>query len=248
MGRTEDTGMLTFQNVTQIAGLIKASHGEQVADEPMFGDFCRIGSLLTDEGPCLAHLEQLNQALVTRAEQRGVLKAMTQRTLLAPPKLKSVGEAVTDDGDKVPIHKHHKVLTSFFDEFEAQNGFNTGRLPIDLQTDEMPVLPERAPKLIAFVSPAYFRKYLFQYAYHWKDAGVGWNHGEFTHRIHWYLVLRHLQTNGDWLTHKPLDCSVPVPCRSGATPITRARGSGTTCSMTCPRRTRSAARRPCTGS
>ena len=68
-------------------------------------------------------------------------------------------------------------------------------------------------KLTSFVNPTQFRTYLFQYAYHWKDAGVGWNHGEFTHRIHWYIVLEHLRSNPNWLENKPLElfraCALP---------------------------------------
>jgi Family of unknown function (DUF5636) len=41
--------------------------------------------------------------------------------------------------------------------------------------------------------------------YHWKDAGVGWKHGEFTHRIQWYIILEFLRKNPNWLNHEPLD-------------------------------------------
>jgi hypothetical protein len=133
--------------------------------------------------------------------------------------LKTQGKAKGADGTKdegkvFAIHKHHKVMTSFFAQYEAKAGFNTGMLPDSLQTGELPAqLPNSPATLTAFVNPTQFRKYLFQYGYHWKDAGVGWNHGEFTHRIHWYIVLEHLKKNPNWLEHKPIDlfraCALP---------------------------------------
>ena len=207
---------LVKQNLAQIGNLIKARHEKEFDGNTMFDDFCAIGSFLTDEAACMRHLTTLNDALVQHAEQRGVLSKMTTFKLVGQSHtLKSHGKATDDFGDKYTIHKHHKVLSSFLETFEGQHGFNTGRLPIELADDELPAqLPARAPALVAFVSAADFRKYLFQYGYHWKDAGVGWKHGEFTHRIHWYMVLEELRTQPNWLRNEPLDlfraCALPL--------------------------------------
>lgn len=120
---------------------------------------------------------------------------MTTFKLWGQSKTLKARGTVSDDKDEEKvwaIHKHHKVMTSFLTQYEAEAGFNTGILPPELKTDELPgKLPVGPATLTAFVSAGDFRKYLFQYAYHWKDAGVGWNHGEFTHRIHWYIVRTH---------------------------------------------------------
>lgn len=206
--------ILTFQNTQQIGELIKSRHENAFAGDPMFADFCAIGSFLTDENACLGHLRNLNDALVQHAQNRGVLKQMTTFRLGGASHTLKTQSKVVDDGVEYRIHKHHKVLTSFFGAYEGQAGFNTGTLPVELRTDELkPQLPGRAPALTGFVTAADFRKFLFQYAYHWKDAGVGWNHGEFTHRIHWYLVLEELKAKPNWLANKPLDlfraCALP---------------------------------------
>jgi hypothetical protein len=176
----------------------------------MFQDFARIGSLMTDGKRCFDLLVQLNDKLVKQAETLGVLKEMT--TSDDPRVLKT--QATNEKDDKTyAIHKHHKVMTSFFNHYEGVELFNTGVLPKELQKNDLPQLPKSAPTLTQFVNPADFRKYLFQYAYHWKDVGVGWAHGEFTHRIHWYMVIEHLKSKPTWLTHEPIAlfraCALP---------------------------------------
>lgn len=44
--------------------------------------------------------------------------------------------------------------------------------------------------LTGFVPPGEFRKKLLKLGYHWKDPGAGAAHGEWTHRIQWYLLTK----------------------------------------------------------
>lgn len=206
---------LTYQNRCQVAQLIRDSHGNAIKDEPMFNDFCAIGSFLSNEQACLQRLAQLNESLVAHAKRLKVLGKMTTFKLFGDSKqLKSLG-TVEQDGIEYAIHKHHKVLTSFLTDFEGKAGFNTGSLPPDPQASQsQPKLPAKPPSLTRFVAVDAFRAYLLKYAYHWKDAGVGWRHGEYTHRIQWYMVLMELKDKPNWLAHKPLElfraCALPV--------------------------------------
>ncbi|HKK37406.1 MAG TPA: LirA/MavJ family T4SS effector [Paracoccaceae bacterium] len=188
--------------------------GKGVADDPMLADFAAIGALMTDGPLCLRHLRQLNDALFARCERdpkifntlftvrKGGLFGK-DRTVLKPHPHERYG------GSKgFVVHKHHKLLTSVLDEHEAKSGFNTGRIPVDLPADapgpDEREMPARTPTLSRFVYGDDFRKYLFQYAYHWKDTGVGASHGEFTHRLQWYVIVEHAAASG-FLKHRPLE-------------------------------------------
>lgn len=207
--------VLTFQNPSQVGQLIRDSHGDAIKTQAMFDDFCAIGSFLSDEPLCLQHLAQLNESLVAHAMQLKVLGKMTTFKPFGESKQLVKKGKVEHEGIEYAIHKHYKVLTSFLTDFEAKAGFNTGSLPPDPTASKPPPkLPAKPPSLTTFVPVDAFRTYLLKYAYHWKDAGVGVRHGEFTHRIQWYMVLMELKDKPDWLAHKPIElfraCALPV--------------------------------------
>ena len=98
------------------------------------------------------------------------------------------------------IVKHHKVLTIFFSRWEETAGFNRG------VEQREGYLPPKPATLTDFVHANDFRHYLLKHGYHWKDAGVGVPHGEFTHRIHWYMIgEKQNDSNSEWLANKPID-------------------------------------------
>lgn len=175
--------------------------------EPYLDDFSKIASLMTDVESCRPYLARLSAQLsilcqerkmIAKAavpgEARSALKTKTYRH-------KGVSESTT-------VVKHKKVFTDFFRDWENQHGFNKGVAQVEggrpSRPTQMISLPARPPTLTEFVAPADFRKFLLKHGYHWKDAGVGGSHGEFTHRIHWYVICEYAMATPNWLTHTPV--------------------------------------------
>lgn len=161
-------------------------------------DYAKIGAYLTDELACTSHLSRLNSLLVPVAKQEKM-----QKTVFGFDQNKMKTEKFVsphDPDSKGEIVKHHKILTSFFANWEDLNGFNKGG------NHEGVALPPRAAELVDFVAADDFRKYLLKHGYHWKDAAVGASHGEFTHRLHWYIIVEENHRRDDkWLSNKPID-------------------------------------------
>jgi hypothetical protein len=79
------------------------------------------------------------------------------------------------------------VLTTVLSEFEERHGFN---LVMDGTTGR-----KRAKLYLSFVEPTVFLNQL-KAGYHWKDPTVSPEHGEFTHRLQWYLLIEGGALNG----------------------------------------------------
>jgi hypothetical protein len=135
-------------------------------------DFCGLGVLMTDAETCYKALTVLNSLLVNRLSKTTI------------PLKKSKLEK-TEEGEV----KHFGLLSNFFKAWEATWGFNAAQnLPMVPQNPKVPA--HTVPTLTGFVSIDKFRTHLFAPGYHWKDPGVGVNHGEFTHRIQWYIATQ----------------------------------------------------------
>jgi hypothetical protein len=67
-----------------------------------------------------------------------------------------------------------KLLTKALSKFELAHGF---------------VAPHKLPNYAGFVFGHVFTEGL-NAGMHWKDVGAGPRHGEFTHRIQWYVLIR----------------------------------------------------------
>ena len=94
----------------------------------------------------------------------------------------------------------HKAFGEFLDEFERTWGFNRaatedeGRQPaVGGQEDQN---ADAAATLLDFVQPQSFLDDLIQRGYQWNDPGAGVGHGEFTHRIQWYLIAKEIEAKG----------------------------------------------------
>jgi hypothetical protein len=151
-------------------------------------------------------LKRLNDALVPGLRQAGIIRerenvseGQSQYTLATSRQVSKKGLFKTAYY-REEIVKHKKVLTGFFAQWESWHGFNQG------SQKEGERLPPRPATLTDFVHADDFRAYLLKHAYHWKDAGVGVRHGEFTHRIHWYMVCeKYKDSEGSWLSTKPVE-------------------------------------------
>jgi len=67
-----------------------------------------------------------------------------------------------------------KLLTASLEEFERNHGFVVG---------------DRLPNYAGFVFGNVFNESL-ALKQHWKDVGAGPEHGEYTHRLQWYILIR----------------------------------------------------------
>lgn len=86
------------------------------------------------------------------------------------------GNTPLDKGKGEGELKQRGLLSGFFNVWEATFGFNAKAT--------------LTPTLTGFVRPDNFKAHLLQPGYHWKDPGVGVMHGEFSHRIQWYIVTQ----------------------------------------------------------
>jgi hypothetical protein len=183
--------------------------GNHLTLEPsLLDDYAKIGSFLTDGAECRFHLGRLSNALAERLRAANLVHEITEggekkwavkttRQVKDPTKWRFSRERFFDER----IVKHHKVLTTFFAQWESLHRFN-----VDTNQREGERLPPRPATLTGFVHADDFRNYLLKHGYHWKDAAVGAWHGEFTHRIHWYLVVeKHNSGNGGWLDNPPVE-------------------------------------------
>jgi hypothetical protein len=175
----------------------------------LLDDYAAIGSFLTDEAACRPYLARLSETLVAPLRDIGMVidrddagQGESPFALKTTPQVKKksiLPSKVQYFEDQVV--KHHKVLTSFFAKWERDVGFNVGT---DQRDGER--LPPGPATLTGFVHADDFRNHLLKHGYHWKDAGVGTRHGEFTHRIHWYMVItKHVSSNSTWLKNEPVE-------------------------------------------
>lgn len=99
--------------------------------------------------------------------------------------------------------KHRGLLSGFLKMWETKHGFNAAQ---ELQTLGKPPVPANTvPTLTMVVNSTTFRTHLFALGYHWKDPGVGVQHGEFTHRIQWYIAIQANNNNRLLLHRRPIE-------------------------------------------
>jgi hypothetical protein len=199
----------------------------------MFDDFARIASLLTDEKKCLTYLKRLNDALIQQAKNANIFNEMTkgsglfgfgERNKLASPK--NLGKAPAQfkgsvgniEGVTLKRHKQHKVLSGFLTMYEAKRGFNKGSYSFDIKGKDVKAPENETATLPGFLFPQDFRQHLLARARHFKDPTVSTLHGEFTHRLQWYLVCEYMDEEKNF-KHSPAElfqaCANPVWCFKG---------------------------------
>lgn len=199
---------------------------EALKNDEYFEDVAKIGALLSDERMCVAYCERLNDSLIHYAKRTGNYKKMAdknvQHKLKPSPGFGQKQHQYDSDGDDLHLlvekHKQYKVLSGFLSEFEASHKFNEGSYSFesknkDGKTVSLTTANKKAITLPGFAAPNVFRENLLAKARHFKDPTVGVMHGEFTHRIQWYIVCEYARLTKQ-LTHSPADifkaCARPI--------------------------------------
>jgi hypothetical protein len=154
--------------------------GKTIAESPYFGDYVRIGSLLST-GPREPLLKSAFRSLETEmiAHVSGVANYFSNNTKKAAKASDHFKKVETHYADKLETaapddSNYSKLLTMSLSEFEKEHGF---------------LATEKPPNYAGFVYGNVFKEGLKK-KQHWKDVGAGAKHGEFTHRLHWYILIR----------------------------------------------------------
>jgi len=180
-----------------------------------FHDYCQIGALLTDAPRCKTHLKSLDDALRTALGWSRIKAA----PVFSPLSLASAAQALPtakripgfqDAPDAASAHdafekwratnkefltKWNGVLQKVLQQKEDRHGFNNATLQKDGEEEkrQLPVAqvvkPGKTPTLTGFVQPSDFGTELLQQMRHWKDPGARYSHGEFTHRLQWWIIM-----------------------------------------------------------
>jgi hypothetical protein len=166
-----------------------------------FHDFCQIGALLSDEQRCMDHLAELSKQMASRLvaglssgrfdggnARLAQLGRLQHR--LTPDEVKKAAAS-----DAPPRPKFYSVLREVLENNERRWGFTTPTRPAS-----------DATVLSGFVHPQSFETLLLEQARHWKDPGASIDHGEYTHRLQWWIVCRECDVGGPYsLKGRPVD-------------------------------------------
>ncbi|MBE7157647.1 MAG: hypothetical protein INR62_04295 [Rhodospirillales bacterium] len=191
----------------EIITFLRAVHEDPVATlGPDLNDYAKIGSLMTDLPRVEATLSLLNSQLRVRAASEKMIVKTDGR------------ESLKHEADGTV--KHHKILTDLLAASENAAGFNqgighrTGGLPRFIQGLTKPFKPSKPSEpyrpsgpatLTGLVKSQDFKNCLLKHAYHWKDSGFGGSHGEFTHRLQWYVITKEYELGNLVLGKRPVE-------------------------------------------
>lgn len=163
-------------------------------ESALFHDLCQIGALLTDEAVCLKHLKTLNEQMVLEFAQ---LNSEDPR-IGSPTFTQRAGNDHAYKGVARPewlLGKPPKfggILKKILMAEELKWGFNGSEAE-----------PTELPTLSGFVHPDSFNDLLLRQARHWKDPGASIHHGEYTHRLQWWIICCEHASGGLYRLKQP---------------------------------------------
>jgi len=144
--------------------------GQLLSERDHFGDYIRIGVLLS-EGP--------------RAIRSGLNVVESALLMLENDMVSRIGKFYSKsqravdyfnsryDGNKKDVD-YSRLLSGALNDFEKNHGFL--------------VTGDKVPNYVGFVFGNVFKEALRR-KHHWKDVGAGASHGEYTHRLQWYILI-----------------------------------------------------------
>jgi Family of unknown function (DUF5636) len=172
--------------------LLMDEHFPQLKGDPFLEDFVALAAFLavgqTNVDP---HLIQLDNAMQKRAGTDGAWIPWIPWTRWsaekyfagwqdrAPVTWNSKTGYTNNPSPKPKNQAFSHLLTKELEAAELKAGFS-----LQMEADKRHV-----PTLVGALTAEQFNQQLIA-GHHWKDAGVIARHGEFTHRIQWYLIVQ----------------------------------------------------------
>lgn len=225
-----------FRGFNFPSGLLASAFGTSAISQyspnksKFFHDFCQIGALLTDEACCIRHLKTLNAGMIAQVKneisklssklrrifhakgyEREVNRTFEQlsnlsrlvnvRPTMSDYTSTSVREMLSPLGT-LAEWRHatgaldfRGILSKVLFEAEVMWGFNIG------EGGARPI-----PTLSGFLHPDNFIQDLLAQGRHFKDPGASMSHGEYTHRIQWWIICQEHYNGGTYrLKNAPID-------------------------------------------
>jgi hypothetical protein len=133
----------------------------------------------------LSNTDRVRRELKVLEERLSVKVALGWKEAIAHYELRAHGKKSNLDQGL----KH--LLSNEMTGLEVQSGFNS------FESVGSPA--GRVQTYVGFIQPEQFRHQV-RLGRHWKDPGVPLNHGEYTHRLQWYLLGTHIKD----LTRQPV--------------------------------------------
>lgn len=194
---------------TNLQDLINAS--KDLPDHPvatkaseLVEDYCKIGAFLSDADKVLAALQPLEAKLrVAGAQAAAVADAIKTTNRNDPARLKAhkLLTKVLGDSEIVTGFNNPKLFypdgtaklhsEAHAAERDADNKVVLdGGLPKAVKADfsKKAPLPTGPGTAMGNVTGRDFNRILLRHGYQFKDVGAGIDHGEFTHRLHWFAI------------------------------------------------------------
>ncbi|BDC42657.1 LirA/MavJ family T4SS effector [Paraburkholderia terrae] len=153
-------------------------NGALLSGSPHFGDYVRMGYYLScgPRGTISGEPVMRNALIALDADMTSRIDKYYSRESRA---VKHFGQQQTAYATKTAQpdkdRDFSKLLTGSLEEFERNHGFV--------------VVGERLPNYAGFVFGNVFKESL-ALKQHWKDVGAGPAHGEYSHRLQWYILIR----------------------------------------------------------
>lgn len=187
------------QSVEEVKTELELLFSDKFAASPYFNTYCHIGAYLSSADNCKRQLKQLNDEMQEILEHRladirvRIVKevggTIAQDALadllgtLAGVRQNRFGASL-DSPQASPLAKlakelFSKLLSDVLGRWEHDNGFDV---------DHAWGLGARRPADILIGNPKSLFNTQLESGRPFKDLGAGPEHGEFTHRIQWYLV------------------------------------------------------------
>ncbi len=170
-----------------------------IQTEKYYGDWCKLGSFLTDPDLVIEAMAHLDEAMFTKLSgKRGNLPQ--NKAAMAPVYAAYYAAPVRDmtvlgKGDVSHVLAEVLTETELANDFKTEMGTTQRDIlaapPAGTPANATPAAGNpRVPTYHGFVQPAAFMLQLERQT-HWKDPGAQMIHGEFTHRLQWYAAIRH---------------------------------------------------------
>lgn len=145
-----------------------------IETDPYFEDFARIGAFLSLPIHRPAIIEALRELESAMVKEIGGWWVLNDKGQAAIKYFEDKSAALKNEKKPKKDTDFRKLMTKALSEFERTHSF---------------VVPEKPPVFAGFVFGNVFKETI-KARMHFKDVGAGARHGEYTHRIQWYVLTK----------------------------------------------------------